>query len=218
MVIFHPATLSLNDMSLPAKHLPAVFLNSFKELQKNNPLRLAGATAFFTTFALPPLIIIQLQLFWLLGKKEELRGQMLNALAQIIGKEGTRQVQTIMRGMTGLAINPVAAIAGFTFLLFVATTLFKVIKDSIDELWDIKLADANGMKSQMISRVKSLYVILLAALLFIAGVFLDNVQEIIGHSVQNYSGTVAAVLVAVFSAHRHHLVLIALPAFTRCNS
>ena len=31
-----------------------LFRSAYSELVKNDPLRMAGATAFFTTFALPP--------------------------------------------------------------------------------------------------------------------------------------------------------------------
>jgi len=42
---------------------------SFAEIKKNDPLRMAGATAFFTTFALPPILIILFQLFSLFLSK-----------------------------------------------------------------------------------------------------------------------------------------------------
>ena len=35
--------------------------DALKELLKNDPLRMAGATAFFTTFALPPILVILIQ-------------------------------------------------------------------------------------------------------------------------------------------------------------
>jgi membrane protein len=36
---------------------------SFREFRENDPLRMAGATAFFTTFALPAVLIILIQVF-----------------------------------------------------------------------------------------------------------------------------------------------------------
>jgi uncharacterized BrkB/YihY/UPF0761 family membrane protein len=51
----------------------AIFLQmirkSLAETRRNDPMRMAGATAFFTTFALPPIFIILFQLFSLFLSK-----------------------------------------------------------------------------------------------------------------------------------------------------
>ena len=58
--------------------LPALAL-----LRKNDPLRLAGATAFFTTFALPPIIFILAQLFRLVESPRDTgRGLIKNNFQQ----------------------------------------------------------------------------------------------------------------------------------------
>lgn len=43
---------------LKAKTLLKLFKEAFLTLSKNDPLRLGAATAFFTIFALPPILII----------------------------------------------------------------------------------------------------------------------------------------------------------------
>ena len=45
---------------------------SFTELRNNDPLRLAGATAFFTTFALPAVLIILIQMFGIFLNRKNL--------------------------------------------------------------------------------------------------------------------------------------------------
>lgn len=179
-------------------NVTSLLISAANKLKSSNPLRIAGATAFFTTFALPPLFIIFLQLFGLVMNKEAIREEMLHALSGTLGVEGSMQVKVIMTGMTGLAINPIAGILGFTFLLFVATTLFKVIKDSIDDIWEIKVSAQNGVKVQLFSRLKSLFVIAIAGMLFIASILFDGIQTIIGHYIQENSGSgTAAILIPV---------------------
>ena len=43
-----------------------ILAKTYLVFKRNDPLRLAGATAFFTTFALPPILIILIQLFGLI--------------------------------------------------------------------------------------------------------------------------------------------------------
>ena len=184
-------------MVILSKQFGLVFVQSFKELKRNNPLRLAGATAFFATFALPPLFIILLQLFGLIGNKEQLKNELFHSLSHTIGKEGTMQIQIVVHGMASLAINSYAAVGGFIFLLFVVTTLFKVIKDSINELWEIKIQENSGVKPQLFSRLKSLVAIAFAGLLFFVSLFFDGLQLVIGHYMQDYFGVAAGILVLI---------------------
>ncbi len=194
-------------------NVTSLFISAANKLKSSNPLRIAGATAFFTTFALPPLFIIFLQLFGLVMNKEAIREEMIHALSGTIGLEGSLQVKVIMQGMTGLAINPLAGILGFTFLLFVATTLFKVIKDSIDDLWEIKVSAQSGVKMKLFSRFKSLLVIAIAGLLFIASIFWDGAQTIIGHFIKDYSGYEMATYL-ILSLNKAFSLLIASVWFT----
>ncbi len=66
---------------------------AFSEFRKKDPLRLAAATAFFTTFALPPILIILLQLFGTLFSIENLSEKFFTRLAEILGRESTEQIK-----------------------------------------------------------------------------------------------------------------------------
>jgi membrane protein len=75
-----------------------------------------------------------------------------------------------------LATNWYLAVLGFLFLLFVATTLFSVIKNTINDIWDIQLREKTGFIYKMKMRVRSLAVIVIAGILFLLGILLDSVE------------------------------------------
>jgi membrane protein len=177
------------------KQFYQVFVNAFHQLKRNDPLRLAGATAFFTTFALPPMLIVLIQLFGLIMDEREIGKEMFHALSKTVGIEGANEILTIFRGMKALAINWYIAIGGFVFLLFVSTTLFKVIKDSVNQLWRIRPAEDRSIGLQLRMRFKSFLVIVLAGILFFAGVLADGLQSILGHYLQDISVRAAALLI-----------------------
>lgn len=153
---------------------------SISELKRNDPLRLAGATAFFSTFALPPILIILIQLFGLFLNKKELSSQLISSLARLVGKNGAIQVQQVLNNFGSLSNNLFALTAGFVFLLFVATTLFTVIKNSLDQIWNIRVKLNPGLLFYIKLRGRSLLVILLAGLLFITLIFIESMQAILG--------------------------------------
>ena len=153
---------------------------SFAETKRNDPLRLAGATAFFTTFALPPIFIILFQLFSLFLNKRLVATEMMQILTDTLGKASALQIRQTTRGFRTLASNWFLTAGGFLFLVFVSTTLFSVIKNSLNDIWDIGVKDKPGILFKLKLRARSLFIIIVAGLLFLASIFLDGFQILSG--------------------------------------
>lgn len=174
----------MNQKKQNAITLFSLLQHALKELSAHDPLRLAAATAFFTTFALPPILIIVVQVFGLLFNMENLSEQFFEHIAGIVGSESSGTIKRTFLGFKSKAQNWWITIGGFVFLMFVATTLFKVIKDSLNQLWDVKLKHAN-LKSKLEKRGVSMLVILLAGLLFFAGTMADGLQGTLGEYIKD---------------------------------
>jgi membrane protein len=155
---------------------------SFRELSKNDPLRMAGATAFFTTFALPPILIILTQLLGLVFDSASIRRQLYLKLSGFIGRDSVRQVVETLIAFRKLADNWFLTIAGFLFLLFVATTLFKVIKSSLNQLWRIKVIRRRSFWVHLRTRSHSLFLILMVGVLFMIGLLAEGIQAFFAKS------------------------------------
>lgn len=147
---------------------------------KNDPLRMAGATAFFTMFALPPILILLVQFFSLFLDPKAVRHEVFVTLSGSLGEEAVRQIVSVIRAFRKLTYNWAATIAGFIFLTFVATTLLKVIKDSINQVWGFNKPRHRRVLSKLRSRGKSLLVIFTTGLLFSIAVFIEALQAVIG--------------------------------------
>jgi membrane protein len=161
-------------------HFAELLRESLAELLKNDPLRMAGATAFFTTFALPPILVIIIQFLRLVLDPKKVRSQLFQSLENIVGREAVEQLIDILMALRKMAENWWIIIGGFIFLLFVATTLFKIIKSSINQVWKIRPVRRPGFAKTMKSRLQSIAVILVAGLLFVIGLLAEGVQAFLG--------------------------------------
>jgi membrane protein len=157
-----------------------VMRNAFKELVKNDPLRMAGATAFFTTFALPPILIILIQTLGLVFDPKNISRQLFLKLGGIIGRESVQQIINTLIAFRRLAENWYITVGGFIFLLFIATTLFKVIKSSLNQVWKIKVVKKQGVIVSLRTRLNAVIVILVAGLLFVIGLVAEGLQAYMG--------------------------------------
>ena len=156
-----------------------VVRSAVRDLRNNDPLRMAAATAFFTTFALPAILIIFIQLFGLVMGRRTISQHLFEHLSLIVGDQGVSQIRLTLRGFRRLANNWYVSIIGFIFLVFVATTLFKVIKDSLNQLWSIRVHEHRGVGFGLMERLRSIGVIVLAGLLFMASLLLEGIQTML---------------------------------------
>lgn len=155
-------------------------LPSFRLLRKNDPLRLAGATAFFTTFALPPIVFLLAQLFGLFLSPGRVGRGLIENLSDNLGEEGAEQVREVIRSIRGFDDSWYVIVLGFLFLFFVATTLFIVIKNSLNQLWELKEKINRGFVSDLFTRFRSFAVIMLVGILFFANLFFKSIESIGG--------------------------------------
>lgn len=171
---------------------------SFTLLRRNDPLRLAGATAFFTTFALPPIVFILARLFGFFAGPGVVGKGLIQKLGNNLGDEGAQQVRQVIRSIRGLSNNWLLIIPGFIFLLFVATTLFIVIKNSLEQIWGADTSK-HGILQSLATRLRSFAAILLVGLLFFADLLFKSVETMGGTYVQEIFGGGSIYFQIVFS-------------------
>lgn len=148
--------------------------DAFREFQLNDPLRMAAATSFFASFALPPIMIILIEVFSLFGNSRTIRRDLFEQLSMAIDKNISLQIREILRNLHFLSLSRGMRITGFVFLLFVASTLFEVIKNSLNQLWQIKRKKDRGAGLLLLYRAKSIAILILAGLLFLVALLGDT--------------------------------------------
>jgi len=162
---------------------------AFALFQKNDPLRLAGATAFFANFALPPILLILIRLFGFFFDRRIFATRLFERLAGILDDQSTTQIRQTLRNIRGVDHKWYATLISFIFFLFVATTLFNVIKNSMDQIWSIGISEESGFLFRLKLRARSMVIILLAGILFLTGFMTDSIQAFMGEYINNASPT-----------------------------
>lgn len=175
------------------------FSMAFSLFQKNDPLRLAGATAFFTNFALPPILIILIRLFGFFIDRKILVNRIFERLSNILDESSTQQIRQTLRNIRGIDHKWYATLISFVFFLFVATTLFSVIKNSMDQIWSIGMKEHTSFLFKLKIRARSMVIILLAGILFFVGLLTDSIQAFIGTYINTASPTLGRVFLSVLN-------------------
>lgn len=184
-------TTRLNSFWRPLKQAIQVF-------SANDPLRMAAATAFFTIFALPPILVIITQVLGLIVNDQIIR-EVFQSLSAVIGKSSTVQITDTLKAIREMASNEYITIFGMFFLIFVATNLFKIVKDSINQVWKIKMITGPRFRGTMRSRWHSLIIIVFTGFLFLVSILMEGMQTYLKDIVEELLPWLADFLNSAFS-------------------
>ena len=182
----------------PAHHWPWwvaqwwLLRRAARELAANDPLRLGAATAFFTSFALPPILIILVQLLGSVYSARGARRMLLTKLGQLIGSTATSMVEQTVHNVAHAGRNRLITWLGFAFLVFVATTLFTVIQHSLNQLWQVRpRRQVSQVSVALRERVRSAGVLLATAALSMLAFSADALLSIFADAIADFDATLA---------------------------
>ncbi|QKZ13809.1 YihY/virulence factor BrkB family protein [Spirosoma sp. KUDC1026] len=165
-------------VSAPKKIVPVLrlFREAFTNLKANDPVRMAGATSFFTFFALPPIVIMLSNVLSpVLNEQHQLVSYRLFAeLSKLLGPRSANQLQDISQHLQNRPPTLPMTLVGFFLLLLASTTLFSVVKSSLNQLWNVRPKASRGFVHTLKDRGIALVIILFSGLLFSISLTIDQ--------------------------------------------
>ncbi|RYZ62359.1 MAG: YihY/virulence factor BrkB family protein [Chitinophagaceae bacterium] len=164
-----------------------VFLSLLRKglqrLTQNDPLRMAGATAFFTSFAFPFILILLSQFLGLFLDKAAARQDLYQTLGEILGYATIQQVIDILQAFRDMAKNKLITAFGILFLLLVSTTLLMVVKGSMNQLWGIRVVPGRSLAQKLGTRLRSLLIIAGTGILFVFSILAEGFKAFLDSSI-----------------------------------
>lgn len=168
---------------------------SFQTLKNNEPLILAAATSFFATFSLSPIIVIVVNVLGLYFKNEQIRTQLIGKLEGMFGPETSRYIEGIVKNVSQTKLDWTLAIFGFIFLLFVATTMLKVVKQAIHKIWLIKRKHVSRLRYNFAERSIAIGILLGTGVIVAISAFADTSLVLLNKYLNDQLPTVQFLLV-----------------------
>ena len=192
------------------RELPILLHRASRELGANDPLRLGAATAFFTSFALPPILIILVQLLSSLYPSSIVRVMLLGKVSNLVGASAAGLVAQIVMNVADPQRSRLVVWAGFAFLVFVATTLFTVIQHSLNQLWQMRPKRGTGQLAQAVrERARSGGILLATAGLSLLAFGTDAALNLFAESVRDFDPSLGYFVVRGLNAIVAWLILAA---------
>lgn len=131
---------------------------------------MGAAISYYTVFSLAPLLVIVIAVAGAIFGQEAVRGEIVDQLQGLIGREGAIAIQGMIRSASEPSKGLLAGAISIGVLIVGATTVFAELQSALDRIWHVpEKAKPTGVWALLRARVLSFGLILgLAFLLMVS--------------------------------------------------
>ncbi len=133
-----------------------VLVATFKGWSEDKAPKLAAALAYYSCFALPPLLVIAI---WIAGAafgKDAAMGQVVEQIEGLVGRTSAETIQEVLVKVGEFKAGVVGTIIGVLALIFGASGVFGELQDSLNVIWKVKKKPGRGVLGTLKDRFFSL--------------------------------------------------------------
>lgn len=158
------------------------FKETFIAFFDDNILKLSASLSYYTVFSIGPLLLIIISIIsFFFGGREAAQDRILNQLGGLMGKDVVIQIDQILNSFNNGDQGMIGIIVGVVMLLIGATTIFLDIKDSINQIWQIRRKPGGIWLRMLLNRLLSFSLIVSMGFLLLVSLvvsaFLDLLSE-----------------------------------------
>jgi membrane protein len=139
----------------PRPALLHISANALKAWWDDDALRLGASLAYYTLFAIAPVLLVATGIAGLVFNTEAVRGEIVNQLDHLVGREGARAVQSLLDGASQRRAGIVATTIGSVAFVIAATGAFLELQAALNTVWRVKANPGAHLKAFLVDRLRS---------------------------------------------------------------
>lgn len=127
------------------KSIGNLLKESFLAWQADKASRLAAALAYYTAFAMAPLLIIAIAVVSLVLSEQAAQNEIVTALEDTVGRQSAELLEEAIVNASQPAATTLASLIGFGALLFAASGLFGQLQEALNTAWHVESQTDGGI-------------------------------------------------------------------------
>jgi membrane protein len=159
--------------------LPLLKQTASEWVQQNIP-RLGAALAFYTLFALAPLVVIVLAIAGLWFGEEAARRELFAQLSGLVGSEGGEAIQAMVSAANKPKTGAWATALAIATLFVGATGVFVHLQDALNTIWGVQRLPGHGLRNFIKTRLLSFSIIVGMGFLLLVSLVINAALAALG--------------------------------------
>lgn len=169
------------------------------EFVEDNVVKLSASLAYYTVFAIGPLLLVVISLAGLFFEQNDVTGKVYFQIRSLVGAEGADQILSIINNMQQENTAAKFSVIGVIILLFGATGVFADIQDSINYIWSIKAKPKKGWLKFLKNRLLSFSLVIGIGFLMMVTLTINTLTTALTDRLQQIFDDVAVIFFQVFN-------------------
>jgi membrane protein len=187
-----------------------LIIASFNAFLEDRALTMSAALAYYTVFAMAPLLIMLISLASLFYGEDAINRKLFQEINGLVGNQAALQIQDILRKISLENNSTIAVILGVITLFIGATGVFVEMQDSINQIWRVKAKPEKGWKQLLINRVLSFSMIISLGFLLIASLIINGLILALSDQLTQYFPHLTIVVINIFNVGLTFIIISAL--------
>lgn len=167
-------------------HLGLFTSTVFKEFFSDDILKYSASLAYYTVFAIAPMLIIVSTLTGIFFGEEAINGEVYHQLKDLVGHGVAVQIQELIKNIRPAGNSFIKTVVSIIVLLIAATSVFGEIQDSLNKIWGLRVKTTRIWWKLILTRLLSFSLIISIGLILIASIILNALLSAFGNFLSNY--------------------------------
>jgi membrane protein len=158
---------------------------AIKGWSKDNVPRLGASLAYYTLFALSPILVIAIAIAGSVFGAEAVRGQIVGEIDGLIGRQGAEAVQALLQGAHRDQTGTLAVIIGSITLIVASSGAFLELQHALNTIFKVKTdPQKSGIERLLISRLRSFGLVVSIGFLLMVSLLVSAALSALGTRIQ----------------------------------
>lgn len=149
------------------KHLPSLFVSTFKAWNADDPWRLSAVVAYYAVLSLPGLIVILINIVGSIWGTEIVQGQLTQEISSVLGVDTADTIKVMISETLNTEKNIISTLIGIASIIFGATGVFYQLQISLNKIWKVEDSSKFSFKKLLTDRARSFAFILVIGFLLL---------------------------------------------------
>ncbi len=166
---------------MTVRELGWIFKRAIAGWWNDNVPRLGASLAYYTLFALAPILIVAITIAGLVFGAEAVQRQVTGEISGLVGDEGGRAVQAMLQGASQRGGNGIATAVGLVTFFLGSTGAFLELQTALNAIWRVKPKPDAGIKDMLLQRLLSFGLVIGVGFLLLVSLLVSAALTALNH-------------------------------------
>jgi membrane protein len=157
-----------------------VLREAWADFGRDKVSRHGAALAYYTLFAIAPLLVVAIGVAGLVFGADAARGEVVSQIQGLVGTEGAQAIQEMLVSARPHDRSVPATIVGLVTLFLGATSAFAALEGALNAVWNVPPARRSGLKVMVRRRILSFGMVLGIGFLLLVSLALSAALSALG--------------------------------------